>query len=106
MPWSLSIIVVGTYFARFWRETGDRLFWCLAAAFWLFAVNYAAIGALPLEDERGAYAFAAILVGVLLKDRELVDAHVSFAPGSSRLIAMGDRGDRLTRVGAAARRRR
>ena len=77
---AMACIAVGTYFARFWHETGDRLFWCLAAAFWLFAVNYAAIGVLPLEDERGDYAFAlrlvgfaAILVGVLLKDRELAD---------------------------------
>ena len=50
---AMACIAVGTFFARFWRETGDRLFWCLAAAFWLFAVNYAAIGVLPLEDERG-----------------------------------------------------
>lgn len=77
---AMACVAVGTYFARFWHETGDRLFWCLAAAFWLFAVNYAAIGVLPLEDERGEYTFvlrlvgfAAILVGVLLKDRELAD---------------------------------
>jgi uncharacterized protein (TIGR04206 family) len=77
---AMACVAVGTYFARFWHETGDRLFWCLAAAFLLFAVNYAAIGVLPLEDERGEYAFvlrlvgfAAILVGVLLKDRELAD---------------------------------
>ncbi len=84
---AMSCVAVGTYFARFWRETGDRLFWCLAAAFWLFAINYAAIGLLPVEDERGAYAFAlrlvgfaAILVGVLLKDRELADHLTSDAP--------------------------
>ena len=57
-----------------------RLFWCLAAAFWIFAVNYAAIGLLPHPDERVAYVFVlhpigfvAILVGLTLKDRELTD---------------------------------
>jgi len=62
------------------RPCSDRLFWCLAAAFWIFAINYAAVGLWPLADERMAYAFAlrlvgfvAILVGVRLKDRELAD---------------------------------
>lgn len=61
-------------------ESGDRLFSCLAAAFWIFAINYAALGILTLADERRAYAFAlrlvgfvAILIGILLKDRELVE---------------------------------
>ena len=77
---AMACIAIGTYLARFWHESGDRLFWCLAAAFWIFAINYAVIGLLPLADERMAYAFAlrlvgfvAILVGVTLKDRELAD---------------------------------
>jgi hypothetical protein len=77
---AMSCIAIGTYFARFWQHSGDRLFWCLAAAFWIFAVNYAAVGLLAPADERIAYAFVlrlvgfvAILIGVLLKDRELSD---------------------------------
>lgn len=77
---AMSCVAIGTYFARFWNQSGDRLFWCLAAAFWIFALNYVVVGLLPPVDERLAYAFAlrllgfvAILVGVLLKDRELSD---------------------------------
>lgn len=77
---AMSCVAIGTYFARFWHHSGDRLFWCLAAAFWIFAANYAVIGLLPLADDRIAYVlalrligFVAILVGVTLKDRELTD---------------------------------
>ena len=60
-PWPAS--PSAPFFARFWRESADRLFVCLAAAFWIFAVNYAVLGMLPLADERRAYAFALRLVG-------------------------------------------
>jgi len=77
---ALGCAAVALFFLRFWRETRDRLFVCLAAAFSTFATNYAILGVLPLADDRRAYAFAlrlagfvAILVGVALKDRELAD---------------------------------
>lgn len=77
---SMACLAIGTFFIRFSRESGDRLFLCLAIAFWIFAINYATLGVLPLADERRAYAFAlrlvgfvAILVGVLIKDRDLAD---------------------------------
>ena len=56
-------------------------------AFGVFAINYAALGVLPLADERRAYAFAVrlvafvvILIGVALKDRELADRATSDRP--------------------------
>lgn len=77
---AMACLGIGAFFVRFWRESGDRLFGCLTAAFWVFAVNYAVLGVLPLADERRAYAFAlrlvgfvAILVGIVLKDRELIE---------------------------------
>ena len=85
---AMACLAIGTYFARFCRETGDRLFWCLAAAFWVFAINYAVVGLLPLADEQMAYVFAlrlvgfvAILVGVMLKDRELSEHLTSDVSG-------------------------
>ncbi len=69
---------IGVFFYRFWRESADRLFLCLSIAFGIFAINYAALGILPLADEHRVYAFAlrllgfgAILLGLALKDREL-----------------------------------
>ena len=79
---AMACLASGLFFVRFWRESRDRLFVCLAVAFATFAINYTMLGMLPLADERRAYAFAlrligfvAILVGVLVKDRELA-AHV------------------------------
>jgi len=75
---AMACLAIGIYFLRFWRESRDRLFVCLAAAFGTFALNYAVLGVLSVSDERRALAFVlrlagfvAILVGLLLKDREL-----------------------------------
>ena len=73
----------------------DRLFLCLAAGFWIFAINYAVLGVLPLADERRAYAFVlrlvgfvAILIGVVLKDRELVE-HLRSWTNVNRATSLG-----------------
>ena len=86
---AMASLAAGVFFVRFWRESHDRLFVCLAAAFATFAINYTMLGVLPLPDER-AYAFVlrlvgfvAILVGILVKDRELA-AHVGLRDRESR----------------------
>jgi hypothetical protein len=77
---AMACVAIGIFFVRFWRESGDRLFGCLAGAFWIFAVNYAMLGVLPFADECRAYAFAlrlvgfvAMLIGIVLMDRELIE---------------------------------
>ena len=78
---AMACVAVGTYFARFWQRNrrpsllvpGGRLLDSSRS-------TTPRSASFPLEDERGAYAFAlrlvgfaAILVGVMLKDRELAD---------------------------------
>ena len=77
---AMACLAVGAFCVRFWRESADRLFACLAVAFWIFAINYTVLGVLPFADERRAYAFAlrlvgfaAILAGVLSKSRALAE---------------------------------
>ena len=77
---AMGCVAAATFFVRFWRESDDRLFACLAVSFWIFAVNYALLGLLPFADDRRAYAFAlriigfvAILIGIMAKSRELAD---------------------------------
>jgi Family of unknown function (DUF5985) len=77
---AMACLAVATFFVRFWHESEDRVFACLAAAFSIFAVNYGALGLLPFADERRAYAFAlrligfvAILIAVTAKSRELAE---------------------------------
>jgi hypothetical protein len=74
---AMACVAVATFFVRFWRESEDRIFGCLALAFWIFAINYTLLGLLPDPDERRAYAFVlrligfvAILVGIVAKGRE------------------------------------
>jgi hypothetical protein len=81
---AMGCLGIALFFARFWRESHDRLFLCLGAAFVAFALNYAVLGLLPLLDERRGYAFilrllafVVILVGLVLKDRELAEHFLS-----------------------------
>ena len=75
---AMACAAIVVFFVRFWRESADRLFPCLAVAFSIFAVNYAMLALLPAADERRTVAFVlrligfvAILVGIALKDRAL-----------------------------------
>lgn len=77
---AMACLAISVFFLRFWRQSEERLFLCLASGFGVFAINYAALGLLPLADEHLAYAFAlrlvgfvAILVGVAMKERELAE---------------------------------
>ena len=36
---TLGYVIVGAWFLKFWKKTGDRLFVNFAVAFWLFALN-------------------------------------------------------------------
>lgn len=73
---ALGSAAVGAFFARFWRDTGDRFFALFALAFGLLAANRIV---LLFERSRGgegigAYlirlaAFAVILVAILDKNR-------------------------------------
>jgi hypothetical protein len=83
---AMACLGIALFFCRFWRESNDRLFLCLSAAFVAFAVNYAVLGVLPIPDERRAYAFVirllafvVIFVGVALKDRELAEHFIGDA---------------------------
>jgi hypothetical protein len=78
---AMACLAVATFFVRFWRESEDRVFACLAAAFSIFAINYGLLGLLPFADDRRAYAFplrliglVAILVGTMIKGRELAES--------------------------------
>jgi Family of unknown function (DUF5985) len=68
--------VAGLFFLRFWRDSREALFGYFAVAFWMFAINYAVLGLIPLADEKRPYVFvirligfAAILWGIAAKNR-------------------------------------
>jgi len=72
---AVASVVAGLFFLRFWRRTRDRLFLMFAAAFWLMAVNWAALAFTQADEIRTAFyvvrlvAFVLILVAIIDKNR-------------------------------------
>jgi Family of unknown function (DUF5985) len=65
--------VAGALFLRFWRQTLDRLFLWFALAFWMFAVNWAAISVLHPADEARHWVFVLRLIGFVMILVAIVD---------------------------------
>lgn len=73
---AMGAATAGLFFLRFWKETGDRLFFIFAIAFWLFAATRVAITLLPDQSEHEIYfyalrlaAFGLILTAIIDKNR-------------------------------------
>ena len=72
----LACLVVGLFFLRFWRDTGDRFFALFAAAFWLFGLSRLTL-TLTTETNEGPLAvylvrlaaFVMILGAIIDKNR-------------------------------------
>lgn len=65
---AVASFVVGVFFLRFWRQTGDRFFLYFVASFWLEAANRTAAGLLlsTREDEPLIYGVRLIAYGLIL----------------------------------------
>ena len=69
---TMAYAVAATYFVRFWKRAGDRLFMMFAAAFTLLALNQLALGIIGTTDERSSYVYVlrvlafALMVGAIL----------------------------------------
>ncbi|MEC4720635.1 DUF5985 family protein [Noviherbaspirillum sp. CPCC 100848] len=68
--------VIGLFFLRFWRSTGDRFFLFFALSFFIDAVNRVTLGpATPMEDNSPAYylirliSYGLILFAIYDKNR-------------------------------------
>jgi hypothetical protein len=66
--------VAGLMFLRFWKLTGDRLFLFFCLAFWVFALNWLALGWISIEQTYfifllRLFGFALIIVAIIDKNR-------------------------------------
>ncbi|SMP45742.1 DUF5985 family protein [Noviherbaspirillum suwonense] len=68
--------VIGSFFMRFWRVTGDRFFLLFGLSFWIETANRVMLGVLPAwrEDLPAYYmvrllAYALILYAIIDKNR-------------------------------------
>ncbi|HSU16691.1 DUF5985 family protein [Longimicrobium sp.] len=74
----MAYLAAGLFFLRFWRDTRDRLFAIFAGAFWLLAVQRAALTIAVHEGDTGSVwiyalrlvAFLLILFAIIDKNRE------------------------------------
>ena len=64
--------VAGTFFLRFWRKTRDRLFGLFSLAFWILALNWAAL-AFTRTDELQTWLYAVRLLAFLVILYAIVD---------------------------------
>jgi hypothetical protein len=67
--------IVGLFFLRFWRDTGDRLFAMFAFAFWVLSLNWLALALVDQPETRTwlylvrLVAFGLILLAIVDKNR-------------------------------------
>ena len=73
---SLGFLVIGLFFLRFWRRSGDGLFLAFALAFWLLGLAQAlnALADIPLEERSWLFllrlaAFLVIVFAIWRKNR-------------------------------------
>ena len=74
---TMGFVVAAGFFARFWRETADRLFLAFAVAFALLALNQALAQWLGAADERVGYTYLLRVIGFVLILAAVVDKNVS-----------------------------
>lgn len=72
---TMSFIVCGLFFIRFWTRTRDGLFLAFAVAFWLLAASQGLVALIdaPREEESWIYllrlvAFLLIIIAILAKN--------------------------------------
>jgi 1-deoxy-D-xylulose 5-phosphate reductoisomerase len=74
---TLTYVIAAAYFVHFWRRTGDRLFFCFACAFAIFAVYQWMLFVLGAADERGDYAYLLRVIGFVLILAAIIDKNLS-----------------------------
>jgi drug/metabolite transporter (DMT)-like permease len=73
---AMACIVIGLFFVRYWRATGDRFFAFFVAAFWAFAAHWIGLAIVQpqVEGRHWLYvvrllSFVLIIAGILDKNR-------------------------------------
>lgn len=73
-------LILGLFFMRFWRRTGDPLFANFGLAFWLLAANHGVATLTHVEETAAAWiyllrlaAFVVISVAILRKNLQARD---------------------------------
>jgi hypothetical protein len=74
---AMGCIVIALFFARFWRESGDRFFALFSLAFALFGVTRVVLGFLSEGSEARPALYAVRLLAFLVIAAAIVDKNRS-----------------------------
>lgn len=74
---TLGFMAGAVFFLRFWRKTGDRLFFTFAFAFVLLALNQALAQWLGAADERVGYTYLLRVIGFVMILGGIIDKNIS-----------------------------
>ena len=74
---AMGFAVAGTFFLRFWRVTGDRLFGFFALAFFVLSVNRVGFALVGDRDGRGDYLYWIRLIAFLIILGAIADKNFS-----------------------------
>ena len=83
---TMGYLVAAGFFARFWRQTTDRLFFAFAVAFVLLALNQGLAQWIGAADERVGYTYLLRVLGFVLILAAIVDKNLRYGakPGGDR----------------------
>ena len=74
---TLGYVVAMLFFLRFWKRTGDRLFFAFGIAFALLALNQALAQWLGAADERVGYTYLLRVLGFVLILAAIIDKNLA-----------------------------
>ena len=80
---TMGFLVAAGFFARFWRQTADRLFLAFAAAFVLLALNQGLAQWIGAADERVGYTYLLRVLGFVLILAAIVDKNLRYGAKTS-----------------------
>jgi hypothetical protein len=73
---AMAAIVACLYFVRFWRQTADRFFACMAVAFALLALNWIVLAVFDPSSEFRPLVYALRLIAFLVIIAAIVDKNL------------------------------
>ena len=82
----VGYLVAAGFFLRYWRKSGDRLFFAFSGAFLLFALNQLLAAAFVVVAEPSSSVYALRVLGFVIIIAAIVDKNVR-SPSSSATSA-------------------
>jgi hypothetical protein len=81
---TMSFLLAGVFFLRYWRDTRDRLFLCFALAFAILGLNRGILAAFSPVNEENYQLYVIRLIAFLIIAAAIVDKNLHKKPSQPR----------------------